>query len=286
MKKFLVFLLVIVVLVAVVFSFVKNSIAKSAIESGVKSATGLDMKLKSVNVGILRSLVDLKGIELSNPKEFKGTTLAKIPRIYVDCDLGAFIRKEIHLQEVRLEIEELLIVKNAEGDLNVDVFKSIATPKEKEPSQSEKKSDTKTPEKKEEKSEEPLQFSIDLLALKLGRIIYKDYTGGAEPTTTVIKLNIDEQYENITDFKDLIRMVVQKSFVSGIMGAFGGFESGSFGQQTDKMQEKLKTLSEDMSKDIEESTEELEEEFDKIEDQFKGEIDKLEDTFKGMFKTE
>ncbi len=283
MKKFAVTLLVIIILVSVVFSFVKNSIVKTAIEKGVKSATGLDLKLQSINVGLLRSSVDIKGAELNNPKGFDDKTLVKISRIYVDCDLGALIKKEIHLQEVRLEIDELLIVKNKEGSLNVDVFKSIMGPKEKEPAEPKKEPATDAPVEKEKKAKEMPEFSIDLLALKLGKIIYKDYSGDGPPSITEIKLNIDEQYKDITDLQSLVQAVVQKSFISGIMGMFGGFGGSSFSDKGSQMQEKLEDLSEGMEKNFKESSEGLEEEFKSIEDQFKGEIDKLEDTFKGMF---
>jgi uncharacterized protein involved in outer membrane biogenesis len=279
MKKVLITLLVIVVAVVVVFSFVKNSLVKTALVNGIESATGLQTQVRSVNFGILRSLIDIKGIEIANPQGFGTQKLAKIPRIYVDADLGALLRKELHFKEVALEIEEIHIVKNKKGEFNVDTIRSIITPKPEKP----KSPGDEPATKKEPPPQEMPEFSIDILAFKLGKIVYSEPSEGAKGSKTEIKLNINERYENVTSLESLIQMVIEKSFIGGALNMLEGIEGGSFKQKGDQIEKKFKDLGDDFKRQYQEGQGEDTEQF---EDDFKSEIDKLQDSFKGIFKTE
>ncbi|MFH1548690.1 MAG: AsmA family protein, partial [Candidatus Omnitrophota bacterium] len=198
MKKLgIVILIILVLLVAVVLA--RNTIAKNAISAGVKAITGLDLNIGSMDVGILKSIVSIKEIKLYNPPEFSDKLMVVLPEIYVDYDLGAFLKKIVHIEEMKLNLKEFVVVKNEKGALNLDSLK-VVKDKKGAPSQEEK---TKKGE-----------FKIDVLQLKIGKVIFKDYSQGKNPKTIEVKLDIDEKYENITDANKLVSLIVTKALMN------------------------------------------------------------------------
>ena len=69
MKKFFT-VSFIIMLVMVCLSLLKNSIVKAGICSGAKAVTGLELQIEKVNMGIITTLVDIKGLKLLNPAGF------------------------------------------------------------------------------------------------------------------------------------------------------------------------------------------------------------------------
>ena len=87
--------IVVIVILAVLLILVsaKNIIAKKAISAGVKNMTGLDLTIGSMNVGLFKSVIDIKQLQLNNPKGFNDKVMVDMPEIYADYDLGAFFKK-------------------------------------------------------------------------------------------------------------------------------------------------------------------------------------------------
>ncbi len=210
MKKFgvLIVVLIAVVLVAVL---AKNIVAKNALSSGVKMVTGLGLEIERLDIGIVKTLVDIDGLRLLNPKGFVDRVMVDIPEVYVDYDLGAFLQKRVHLRELRLELKELAVIKNKEGLLNLDSLKAV---------QSAKGKDTSA----EKGQAKPAEVSIDLLSLKIGKVIYKDYSKGAAPAVREFAVNIDERFENITDLQKLARLILVTALVKTPIASLTGFD--------------------------------------------------------------
>lgn len=91
-------ILIIILAVLFVLSIAKDMIIKIAVEKGVELVTGLPLKMSSLKVGIVNTMVGIKGLALSNPKSFKDRTMMDAPEIYVHYDLPAVIRGKIHVQ--------------------------------------------------------------------------------------------------------------------------------------------------------------------------------------------
>ena len=87
---------------------------------------------------------------------FKDKLMVDLPEIYVDYNLGAIMGGKAHLEEVRLNLKEFIVVKNEAGELNLD---SLRVVKETEGEEAEKDGS------KKEKTEMP-DIQIDLLELK------------------------------------------------------------------------------------------------------------------------
>ncbi|MBU1146725.1 MAG: AsmA family protein [Candidatus Omnitrophica bacterium] len=210
-KLFSIIIIIVVILIASIFT--KNIIAKTVVSTGVRAVTGLKLDMKSFNIGVFRSAIDINNLRLFNPRQFEDRLMIDIPEIYVDYDLGALLTKKVHLEEVRLNLNEFIVVKNKEGELNLDSLKAVKEQKE---------TAKKSPKKKTKTS----NLQIDVLELKIGRVIYKDYYNRATPSVREYKVNINERYENIDDPKKLANLIVLKALMNTPIANLTGFDLG------------------------------------------------------------
>ena len=206
--------IVLVVIIALFFG--KNMIIKTSVTTGVKAMTGLKLSIRSMNVGVFKSLIGINELQLYNPSGFKDKLMMDLPEIYVDYNLGAIMGGKAHLEEVRLNLKEFIVVKNEAGELNLD---SLRVVKETEGEEA-KKDDSK-----KEKTEMP-DIQIDLLALKIGKVIYKDYSKGGSPKVREFNVNIDERYENITDPQSFVRLIIVKALKNTTIASLANFNIG------------------------------------------------------------
>jgi len=108
----------IVILLAAVIGILligKNIIVKIAVERGVRAATGLSLKIKKLDLGIIATRVGIKEMKIFNPKGFDDEIMCYVPEIFVDYNLGAMIKGKVLLEDVRLNLDRLTIVKNKQG---------------------------------------------------------------------------------------------------------------------------------------------------------------------------
>ncbi len=216
MKRKIIIIPAIVFAVLIVLFFGKNMIIKTSVSTGVKAMTGLKLSIRSMNVGVFKSLLGINELQLHNPSGFEDDLMMDLPEIYVDYNLGAFMGGKVHLEEVRLNLREFLVVKNADGQLNLDSLRVV-----KEDGEEEVEKD----DGKKEKSEMP-DLQIDLLEMKIGKVIYKDYTKGTPPKEKVFNVNIDERYENITDPQSFVRLIILKALKNTTIASLTNFDLG------------------------------------------------------------
>jgi len=217
MKKVIGVIVVILVAVILILALVKDIIIKTSVEKGVKHVTGLQLNLESIKVGVIKTLIDIKGLTLFNPPGYKEKIMFEIPEIHVDYNLPAILKGKIHLEEVRLNVKELIVIKNKNGERNLDSLKPI-----KEQKENEKPKEKKKVEKKE-KGRVP-EMQIDILELKVGKVVYKDYSEGEPPSVKEFTLNLDEKYTNITDPQVLVNLIIVKTLGHAALSAIIDFD--------------------------------------------------------------
>ncbi len=212
-KKILVGLLIVIVLLVLA----KNVIAKIAIENGVGSVTGLPLKMGKFDFSLLKSNIEIKDMKLKNPRNFPADVLLDMPEIYVDYNLTDMTKGKIHLEEVRIDLKEFVLVKNADGQLNINQIKAVQKGKQPSAQPAAKPAGEKGPRPK---------IQIDSMQLKLGEAVFKDYTGGGEPKVMRFPININERYTNITDPNQLVSLIVVKVMMSTPLAALSNFDLG------------------------------------------------------------
>ena len=244
MKKWMI--VVAGVLVAVlVLGAAKDIIIKVAVESGTQMVTGLKLKIGGFRVGMLNTLIDIRNLRILNPEGFKDKNMLNMPEIYVDYDLGAIFRGKVHLTETRINMQEFTVVKNEKGKLNLDSLKVVQA----------QKSGSKPAEKAGAKAPE---IQIDKLRLKIGKVLYKDYSAGGEPSIKEFNVNVDEQYTNITNPYTLVSLIVVKALMNTSISSLTNFDikglSGSVSDTLANAQKMTAQATETAKKAVEAAT--------------------------------
>jgi len=202
MKKMLMFI-AIAVLGYFTLAFAKDQVLRQVIATTTTAVTGAPTQIKYFSLMVFRQAVHMKGFKMYNPQGFPKEVFVDIPEVEVDLDVGALLKKKLHLQKVTLDLNEMIIIKNKDGELNVDALK-IAQTEEKAPPKAEEK-------KAPEKQSEPIPIQMDELNLNLGRVIYKDYTKGDPPKIDVYEINLkNKQYKDITSVQQLIFLIMSE----------------------------------------------------------------------------
>jgi len=211
-----VMVLVAVLAVLLVLSFAKDMIVKVSVEKGVQMVTGLSLKIKSFNVGIVKTLVGIKDLRLFNPEGYKDRVMLDMPEIYVDYDLPSVFQGKVHLEEMRIDMKEFTVVKNERGELNLNSLKVVQAQKE----------GKKPQEKAAQEGKKAPEIQIDSLSLKIGKVIYKDYSRSGKPSVQEFAVNINEKYENITDPYSLVSLIVVKTLMNTSISRLTDFDLG------------------------------------------------------------
>ena len=213
MKKTLTSIIIIVIAVAIVFSAAKNTIARLSVEKGVEVVTGLTLKMRSLSIGVITTNVGIEDMRLFNPPGFEDRVMLDMPEIYVDYDLPAIFRGVVHLPKARIDLKEFVVVKDKNGRLNLDSLKVVQ----------QEKAPTAPPAEPKEKGKAPA-IRIDSLQLKIGKVIYKDYSKGGMPSIQEFDINIDEEYTDIDDPNQLVSLIVVKALMNTTVGRLANFD--------------------------------------------------------------
>ena len=277
MKKLGIVLAIIIIAVIVALVLCKNQIARKATTTGIKFGTGLEADIGSMNVGLANTLVGIDRFKLMNPPGFHDKVMIDMPEIYVDYDLGALLKKKVHLEEVRLNLKEFLVVTNENGEVNLNALKSTQKEDEKEPS--EKKEEAEMPE-----------IQIDILDLKIGKVVLKDYTEGGEPVVREFNINLDKKFENISDPRALTNLIIVEALMGAGIANLTGFDLASVQEEVSKsLDEAKKQLKETMGQATGEAQEMLKEQQDQAQKQaqeiLKEQQDQASEALKGILKT-
>ncbi len=185
MKKLLITLGIVVISLACI-SILKNLIIKSVVTTVASRITGAPVHMDNFSLNILSSTIRVSGFKMYNPNGFPEGILVSCPKIKVVYDRAALFKRRRHFLIVEIELKEMGLTKNKEGRLNVDALKIAQQPK----------------------SFTPTPMQIDLLTLSIGKIVYKDYTIGAEPGVRVYDVNKQKSYKGIPSAQQLALLVL------------------------------------------------------------------------------
>lgn len=189
----------------------KDVILRSVFESAVRALTGFDASVESVGLDLGRGALQIKGLTILNPYDYKERIFADIPEIAVRLDLGELLQKKgTHIHELILNIRELNIEKNAAGISNVSLLASDGKPKR-------AKISVPTPQAPEKKT----SFYLDRLEVTLRRVRYYDRSG-IVPKKLSMDMKMDKVvFQGIQDPKTIINVILMKVITTGSLGNLG-----------------------------------------------------------------
>jgi hypothetical protein len=256
MKKLGIIVAVIVVVFALLFLF-KNILIKAAVEGGTKKATGLELTIEDMDVGLLASKVDITDMRLLNPPGFPDKVMIDIPKLLVDVELASFFKGGAHVETIVLDLKELMVVRNKDRNLNLSALKSV----------SEKQQKGKKPveEEKAKKEKKAPQVVIDTLVLKIGKVTYKDYSWGTKPLTKTFNIGINEVYRDITDPKKLVNLIIVRALQKTNIAQLANFDLGTLKADVgDTLKTVEKAATEAGEKELEDLEKSVTEEAEKV----------------------
>jgi uncharacterized protein involved in outer membrane biogenesis len=209
----------IIVVVFVLLLVFKNILIKLAVEEGIKKVTGLELTIGTIDVGLLAPKVDVTDMRLLNPARFPDKVMIDIPKFLVDFELASFFKKRAHFKTVELNLKELMVVRNKERKLNIDALTAVGEKRQQ---------GGKTVEQKETKQKQKTpQVTIDKLMLKIGKVVYKDYSLGATPFTKTFTIGINEVYRDVTDPNKLVMLIIVRALEGTGIAQLANFDLGA-----------------------------------------------------------
>lgn len=212
MRKFLVFLLLLVLALGFLLFLSKDWIVRGIFESAVQTLTGFKTRIGALRLDLQKGVLTVEDLVLFNPESFEGRVFAEVPQIDLAIDLPGLLKREkIYIYDLRLVIEELHLEKNPAGISNVSLLKSVA-----KPGKGREASDEGVARQKPK-----LPFYVERLELTLRRVSFHDRSG-VVPKKLAVDLRIErELFYGIGDPSSIIHLILMKLFKNTSFGNLG-----------------------------------------------------------------
>lgn len=186
-----VFRLVVIALILIIGGLLLiDPIAKSACERRIKDQTGLDVKIGSLQIGLINPRLTIENLVLYSQPEFGGGTMIDLPELHMEYDAAELRQGRLRLKLLRLHLAEMNVVIGKDGDHNFAALQRTA--------------EERAREEREQHGGDPklpgpgLQFGgIDMLNLTVGKFVRTDLR---DPKATR-QIDVDVRNEIFQDLK-------------------------------------------------------------------------------------
>jgi len=264
-KKVFLWLGIVAVAVVVASLLGRSLLIKQGLQSGVKKSLGMELTIREINVGLFRTDIRVEGLKIYNPEGFEGELLADLPLIFVDYELGPMLKDKVHLHEVELNINEIVVVRNKNGEVNLNRLKPISAGTGKAP--------TKRP------PEEEWEMKIDRLILTINSVKFVDYFLREEPLTIEIPIGVDhEVFEDLNSVDEIVQVVALRTIMAAGLTNIGiGVEDLAAGLEDVRGEgmRRLEEITEKASEAVEEVDQEVKARLDEAEEKVEEFLEKL-----------
>jgi uncharacterized protein involved in outer membrane biogenesis len=194
----------------VTFAFMCMLLLPSILTGLIKKRTGFNATIQSLYVNPFTASVHLRQFNIDNPDSFPRTDFVSINEFNTAVEPTSFFHDRIVVRDALFDVAFVAMVKNDQGQTNIDVFKAGLHP----PSPDQKNDATKPAAEPANKTP-PKQFLIRHLVVKLDKIILADYSGST-PSVREIHLKIDRTFTDVTDLKQITVPLIADLSVAGV----------------------------------------------------------------------
>jgi len=179
----------------------RNAVARSAAEEAVTRATGFPLEIGSVDLGLFDSRIELRDLRLNNPPGFEDPRCIHAPRVVADVEATSAFSDRFHAEEIVLDVAEVVVVKNAKGETNLDRLAALGEGGKEGGAGAGRKEDAKE-----------VLWKCDVLKLSLGKVVLLDYSHGrkGKPKEEVFDLNIRKEFRNLTSPDQVVRALLHE----------------------------------------------------------------------------
>ncbi|OQA57308.1 MAG: hypothetical protein BWY42_00644 [Candidatus Omnitrophica bacterium ADurb.Bin277] len=193
----------------------RNIIVKTAIEKGAGIAVGLPASIQKLDIGLGKSHLDIRGLEVGNPEGFGDSLMVNMPRIYADYHLTNILKGRLHMEKIELDLNQFTVVRGKDGKLNINSIKGL--------DQGKPAAEAPGAPKKEAKT---MPMQLDTVRLKIGKVVYIDMSGN-RPVTREFNIGLDETFHNITEPGTMVRLIVLRVMTRTPLAVLTNFDLGN-----------------------------------------------------------
>jgi hypothetical protein len=118
-------LLVLILALALVFKLYGNQLIRTGIIAGSQKALQVGVRLESIDLKVIGGKVDLKNMEIDNPKGYKNPTFLKLGHAYIDLDMPTLMSDTVEITTVQLEDINLVIEQNGTTNNLKDILNNL-----------------------------------------------------------------------------------------------------------------------------------------------------------------
>lgn len=223
---------IVLLVLIVVLVLGRNFIVAAGAKIGVKVMTGLTLKMDKFSIGLLGTDLDIQGLKILNPKGYEDRVMLDLPRLYVNYSLKDLMGNKVNLSEVKFHLEQLMIVKRADGSSNLDGIKKLTAAKSGAPEKKAKPAEEKA------KKEGP-EIVLGKVEIKVGKFVSKSYSESGKPDTKEFNINIDKVYENksaafiVSDLSKYVTKILLQMVTNLNLGDVGEALTGTLNSVSD-----------------------------------------------------
>ena len=212
LKKISLWFVIIICVVGAVFFMLVDPLIKYALESRVSRNLGLNLSVEEVDVEVWEGAIRCEGILVSNPEGFGNAAFITMPVLYVNFDLSSLFGDEKRFEKIEVNIQEIGIVKNQAGELNLMKLKELQ--------EQAQKGKTAGAAKKQTAG----SVGIEVFMLTLDHIRFLDFSQGEEPDERILRVGIDHQRFKDVESPEAIAKAVVIATVMEASSREGGME--------------------------------------------------------------
>lgn len=216
-------ILLVLALIMATFLVAKNQIIKVAVVQAVHMATGFDMSVGKIDVGLFNQSVEIKDLRLYNPSDFPDREAFDIRRVYVKYDRWSLLSDVIKIKQLDIDIPKVVLVRKADGETNISRMKEASEKATAKEEAAEKQSTEPAPEPTNRKSDGagpeekvPKKYLIEELNLKLGTAEYRSFgEEGTPPEVSTIVIDRESTYTNIDGVGAITTQIANDILLNG-----------------------------------------------------------------------
>jgi hypothetical protein len=112
-------LLILLLVLLVAGILLLNTVAREIFEYKLARLTGLEVKIRSVDVGLLNPRLTVEGLVVYNRPEFGGSPLLDAPELHAEYDRDALWSQKVRLRLLRINIAQISVIEDTNGRLNL-----------------------------------------------------------------------------------------------------------------------------------------------------------------------
>lgn len=163
------------------------------VTSQLRRLTGFDVAIETLMVNPFTGTIRARGLVVNNPPTFPRPEFLQVREFEAEADLVSLFTRRPVVDQLKLDIGLLALVKRANGRTNLEVFRGYldAPPSPDRP----------MPAKPERSTGRA--FTIRRLSVRFDRLVLADYSG-AKPVVNDYPVKLDRTFTNVTDSRQLL----------------------------------------------------------------------------------